>query len=117
MSIRAFIYFLNSPFISQGPSAGCDKRAIHEHRTNLTGEQRKGLYFYFYIFIFFACLVPEFFVTEPSGAAEAAERPLERVLARFPLMEAVTRFTRSGVFDVDRKERAALCLLAEGWRS
>lgn len=115
MSVRAFIYFLNSPFISQGPSVACDKRAIHEHRTDPTGEQRKC--FYFYIFIFFACLAPGFFVAKPTGGAQPAKRPLELLLARFPLMEAVTRWTLSKVFDVDRKERAALCLLAEGWMS
>lgn len=80
----------------------CDKRTIHEHRTDPTGQQRKC--FYFYIFIFFACLVPGFFVTKPTGAVEAAKRPLELVLARFLLMEAVTRWTHLKVSDVDCRE-------------
>lgn len=52
---------------------------------------------------FFAFLVPEFFVTKPTGASEALKRPLELLLAHFPC--------DGGCHRVDTcKEGAALCL-------
>lgn len=42
MSVQALIYFLNCPFISQGPSVDCDKRNIHEQRMYPTVKKKEA---------------------------------------------------------------------------
>lgn len=46
------------------------------------------MFLFLHFHLFFARLVPGFFVTKPTGAVEAAKRPLELLLTRFPLMDA-----------------------------
>lgn len=61
------------------------------------------VFLFWNLYCFFAFLVPEFFVTKPTGALEALKRPLELVLTHLPC--------DGGCRSVDTcKERAALCL-------